>query len=255
MSRRAPGGVRYQRSPLISARDEDAARAGKPLPNLPVEAVVLGPKDRDLECSDVATLLRQRRRESRCNWKDLAVLYRQHLHRDELVAELTEQDIPFSIENMDVMDTPQARDLFACLGAVVSARDDASLFRVAALPQFTIDPEKLRAGIRALPRDQETGGVASVLEKIPGGAAVLRALQQVRDEIAKANAKSHAAAEIIIRKFGLDRTSPALAAILEFISQMGRKAHHHQRPTLRTARVSRLFSRSRRHHSHVIARG
>ena len=220
-----PGGLRFQRMPLISAREEDAAAAGKLLPSLPVEAVVLGPKDRDLECSDVATLLRQRHHESRCDWKDLAVLYRQHLHRDELVAELVEQKIPFSIENMDVMDTPQARDLFASLGAVVSARDDARLFRVAALPQFTIDPEKLRAGIRALPREPETGGgVAGVLEKTPGGAAVLGALQQVRDEIAKANAKSSVAVEIIVRRFGFDRTSPALAAIVEFVGKWEEKA-------------------------------
>lgn len=215
--------VLFQRAPLTSAREEDAARAGKSLPSPPVEAVVLGPKDRDLECSDVATLLRQRRRESRCDWRDLAVLYRQHLHRDELVAELAEQNIPFSIENMDVMDTPDARDLFACLGAVVSVRDDASLFRVAALPQFTIDPERLRPGLRALPRDQEAGGVAAVLEQIPGGAAVLNALQQVRDEIAKTKAKSRAAVEIIIRRFEFDRTSPAVAAIIEFIRKWEEK--------------------------------
>jgi len=218
-----PGGTRLQRAPLTSAREEHAARAGKMLASLPVEAVILGPKDRDIECADVATLLRQRRRESRCEWKDLAVLYRQHLHRDELVAELTGQKIPFSIENMDVVDTPQARDLFACLGAIVSVRDDASLLRVAALPQFTIDPEKLRVGIRALPRDQESGGVSTVLEQIPGGAAVLSVLQQVRDEISNANAKSRAAVEIILRKFGLDRSSPALAAILEFIRKWEEK--------------------------------
>jgi len=216
-SQSTPGALHFERRPLISAREEDATRAGKALPSVPVEAVVLGPKDRDLECADVATLLRQRRRESRCDWKDLAVLYRQHLHRDELVAELAEQKIPFSIENMDVMDTPHARDLFACLGAVVSARDDASLFRVAAFPQFTIDPEKLRAGIRSLPRDQESGGVAAVLEKVPGGSSVLKALQEVRDEIIKTNAKSRAAVEIIVRSFALDRTSPALIAIIEFI--------------------------------------
>jgi DNA helicase-2/ATP-dependent DNA helicase PcrA len=230
-----PGAARFQRAQLTSAREEDAARVGKTLPNVPVDAVILGPKDRDLECSDVATLLRQRRRESRCNWKDLAVLYRQHLHRDELVAELAERNIPFAIENMDVMDTPEARDLFACLGAVVSSRDDASLFRVAALPQFAIDPEKLRAGIRALPRDQETGGVASVLEKLPGGAAVLSALQQVRDEIAKANARSRAAVEIIARKFGLDHTSPALIAILEFVRKWEEK------PITSTAQISELL--------------
>ncbi len=218
-----PGGTRFQRVPLTSGREEDAARAGKALPSLPVEVVVLGPKDRDLECSDVATLLRLRRRESRCDWKDLAVLYRQHLHRDELVAELAEQNIPFSIENMDVMDTSDARDLFACLGAVVSVRDDASLFRVAALPQFTVDPERLRAGLRALPRDQEAGGVVTVLEQIPGGQAVLNALQQTRDEIAKTKAKSRAAVEIIIRRFDFDRASPAVSAILEFIRKWEEK--------------------------------
>ncbi|HTA22431.1 MAG TPA: ATP-dependent DNA helicase [Terriglobales bacterium] len=230
-----PGGARFQRAPLTSGREEDAARAGKALPSLPVEVVVLGPKDRDLECSDVATLLRLRRRESRCDWKDLAVLYRQHLHRDELVAELAEQNIPFSIENMDVMDTSEARDLFACMGAVVSVRDDASLFRVAALPQFTVDPERLRAGLRALPRDQEAGGVATVLEQIPGGRAVLNALQQTRDEIAKTKAKSRAAVETIIPRFELDRTSPAVSAILEFIRKWEEK------PMTGTGQISELL--------------
>ncbi len=214
---RNPGDAQFHRAPLISAREEEAARAGKNLAGVPVEAVILGPKDRDLECSDIATLLRQRRRESRCDWKDLAVLYRQHLHRDELVQELAAQNIPFSIENMDVMDTPQARDLFACLGAVVSNRDDASLFRVAALPQFNIDPQKLRAGIRALPRDENIGGVATVLERTAGGEAVITALDEVRAEIARFAAKGLAAVEIIIRRLGLDRTSPALTAIVEFV--------------------------------------
>jgi DNA helicase II / ATP-dependent DNA helicase PcrA len=230
-----PGGTHFQRSPLTSAREEDAGRAGKALPSSPVEAVILGPKDRDLECADVATLLRLRRRESRCEWKDMAVLYRQHLHRDELVAELAAQNIPFSIENMDVMDTPQARDLFACLGAVVSGRDDASLFRVAALPQFTIDPEELRVGIRALPRDQETGGVGAVLGKVGGGAAVLNVLQQVREEIAGTRAASRTAVEIIVRTFKFDRSSPALAAILDFITKWEEK------PITNSGQISELL--------------
>ena len=36
-----------------------------------------------------------------------------------------------------ISDTPEARDLFACLNAIVSAGDDVSLFRVAALPAST----------------------------------------------------------------------------------------------------------------------
>ncbi|MCU1295898.1 MAG: hypothetical protein JWO91_176, partial [Acidobacteriaceae bacterium] len=137
----------YKRSPLISGREEDALREGKKLPSIPVETVILTAKD--AECFDVVTEIRQQQRQNRSGWKDFAVLYRQHSHRDQLAEELAQQGIPFSIENMDVMDTPEVRDLFACLGAVFSTSDGASLFRVAALPQFAIDPEKLRAGMRA----------------------------------------------------------------------------------------------------------
>jgi len=216
-----PGGrgIEYRRAPLLSAREEEASRQGKPLPSVPVEAVLFAAKGKDMECSDAVRVIRQARRQSRCKWKEIAVLYRQHLHRNELVEELGEQGIPYSIENMDVMDTPEVRDLFACLGAVVSSKDDASLFRVAALPQFAIEAEKLRAGIRALPREQESGGVASVLEKMERGPAVLASLQQVRDEIGRISARSRAALEIILRKFGFDRTSPPLAAVLEFVSR------------------------------------
>ncbi len=231
-----PGGMAtlpYRRTPLISAREEEALRDGKELKSAPVEAVLL--TAREVECSDLVAVMRQQQRQSRCKWKDFAVLYRQHLHRDELVEELAEAGIPFTIENMDVMDTAQARDLFACLGAVVSTRDDASLFRVAALPQFAIDPEKLRAGIRAIPRQQKNSGVAAVLAEMDGGAAVLDALQGVREEIARAEAKSLAALNIIIRSFQFDRSSPPLAAILEFVSKWEKK------PTTKTGEIGELL--------------
>ncbi len=133
-----PGSTPYERSVLISAREEEAAREGKQLPRSPVEAVVLTAKD--FECTELVTTLRDWQRKTRRQWSDCAVLYRTHSHRDQLAAELARQDIPFSIENMDVMDMPEARDLFACMGAVVSDADGASLFRVAALPQFAINP-------------------------------------------------------------------------------------------------------------------
>ena len=102
--------------------------------SLPVDAVVLAAKE--VECADLVATIRDRQRKLRCKWSDFAILYRQHFHREQIVAELVEQGIPFAIENMDVMDTPEARDLFACLGAVVSVNDSASLFRVASFPQL-----------------------------------------------------------------------------------------------------------------------
>jgi ATP-dependent DNA helicase UvrD/PcrA len=212
----------YQRSPLVSKRDEDAASEGKSSQRDPVEAVILTAKEN--ECFDLGKVIQEKRRRLRCEWKDFAILYRAHPHRDQVAVELAERQIPFSIENMDVMDMPEARDLFACLGAVVSPDDGASLFRVAALPQFAIDPEKLRTGMRKLSRDSESPGLAAVLPQIPGGAAVLEELQQVRDEIVRTNAKSRAALEIIIRRFAFDRSSRPLAAVLEFVSNWEKKA-------------------------------
>ena len=207
----------YQRSPLISAREEEASRDGRSWSSPPVDAVVLAA--REFEVSDLVATIRDRQRKLRCKWGDFAILYRQHFHRELIVAELVEQGIPFAIENMDVMDTPEARDLFACLGAVVSLNDSASLFRVASFPRFAIDPEKLRAGIKGIPRDEKKSGVASVLAKIESGAAVLSALQRVRDEITRAGTTSSGVLNIIIRQFELNPTSPAIAAVLEFVKR------------------------------------
>jgi len=60
----------YKRSPLISAREEDAVREGKELKSAPVEAVLLTAKE--LECSDLVAAIRQQQKQSRCKWKDFA---------------------------------------------------------------------------------------------------------------------------------------------------------------------------------------
>ncbi len=227
------GSTPYRRSVLISAREEDAARGGKQLPRSPVEAVVLAAKD--FECTELVAALRDWQRKTRHKWSDCGVLYRTHSHRDQLAAELATQGIPFSIENMDVMDMPEARDLFACLGAVVSDADAASLFRVAALRQFEIDPEKLRSGIKALPRNAGTSAIALVLSQIEGGQRVLERLRQTRDDIAAANARGRAAVDLVARNFSLERDSRVLGAMLEFISAWEKK------PITKTGEISELL--------------
>jgi superfamily I DNA/RNA helicase/RecB family exonuclease len=212
----------YKRSPLISGREEDALREGKKLPGMPVETVILTAKD--AESFDLVTEIRQKRRRDRGGWKDFAVLYRQHSHRDQLADELAQQGIPFSIENMDVMDTPEVRDLIACLGAVFSANDGASLFRVAALPQFSIDPEKLRAGMRAVSRDARNSSMASVLAQVEGGSVLLETLARTQQEIVSTGAKSLAALKIILRDFAFDPKSQPIQAVLDFVSRWEEKA-------------------------------
>jgi len=227
--------LRYRRSPLLSARDEAAVREGRESNSASVEVVLLNAKE--AESFDLVTTIRQRQKQLRCKWGKFAVLYRQHLHRNELAVELAEQGVPFSIENMDVMDTPQARDLVACLRAVASGNDSASLFRVAALPQFTIDPEELRNGMKALPREGQNAGMAAVLGKIQGGAAVLEALQQARDEVARKKIGGGAALEIVMRRFALDRTSPPNVAILDFVRRWEEKP----KPIIKTGELAELI--------------
>jgi DNA helicase II / ATP-dependent DNA helicase PcrA len=211
------GSLNYKRSPLVSAREERAAESGKPLSGAPVEIVPLSAKD--FEATDLVAVIQDQRRQFRCRWKDFAVLYRSHFHRDEIAKELGEKGIPFSIENMDVLDTPEVRDLLACLGAVDSTADAASLLRVAALPQFRIDPEKFRVAMRAIPRDRPPGTtppLAVLLGQIEGGSAVLETLRRVRDAMSTAEAKTLATLDLLITTFGFDRASPPLRAMLKF---------------------------------------
>jgi DNA helicase-2/ATP-dependent DNA helicase PcrA len=213
-----------RRTPLQSAREEEALKAGPPIVSPPVSVVVL--TSRDAEGPDLVSFIRDAQKKSRCKWSDFGVLYRSHFHRDDVVHELAEADIPFVIESMDVSDTPEVRDLFACLNAVVSAGDDVSLFRVAALPRFQVNPEQLRQVMRAIARDNRESHVvplSSALDRVDGGAEVLSAVQRAREEIRGKPAKGRAALDIIVKQFALDAASPILQAALEFVGAWEQK--------------------------------
>ncbi|MGO8810775.1 MAG: ATP-dependent helicase [Candidatus Sulfotelmatobacter sp.] len=210
----------YRRVPLQSAREEEAQKEGQPLPTFPVEAISFSGKD--AEAPDVVSIIEGVKRRSRCKWKDFGILYRSHVHRDDVVQQLAEREIPFSIENMDVSDTPEVRDLFACVAVVVDLGADASLFRVAALPQFNVDPEQLRTTLRTMAKDSKEGVVvplASVLDCVAGGAEVLEYIRQARDEVGQNKAKARAALQLIGKKFRLPLNSPVLQASLKFAGE------------------------------------
>jgi DNA helicase II / ATP-dependent DNA helicase PcrA len=214
----------YQRVPLQSAREEDALRSGQKLASPPVEAVIL--TSRDAEGANIVSTIRDLQKKSRCKWSDFGILYRSHFHRDDVVLELAEADIPFVIESMDVSDTPEARDFFACLNAIVNSGDDVSLFRVAALPSFQVDPEQLRQVMRAVARERRDSKVvplSSALDRVKGGAVVLGAIQRAREEIRRRDAKALLAAQIIVKEFSLDLSSPILRAALYFVQEWEKK--------------------------------
>ncbi|HYM78660.1 MAG TPA: ATP-dependent DNA helicase [Candidatus Dormibacteraeota bacterium] len=208
--------IGYERTPLQSARDL-AGDASLP-PAAPVEGISFA--TREAEAADVVQTIKILRKKLHCRWSDFGVLYRQHPHRDALVRELVDARVPFIIENMDVSDTPEVRDLFACLSVVIADGDDVSLVRVAALPQFRVDPTLLRGVTRALAsqsRDSKVVPLATRLSEVPGGAAILSAITAAREEIEKTAAKGRRALEIVAARFQLDISSPILGAAMKFV--------------------------------------
>ena len=217
--------ISYQRAPLESLRDEEAKQKGDSTAAPPVEIVTWMHKE--VEAADLARRIqtkrkdRDRDKDQRCRWSDFAVLYRLHNHRDELVHELAERGIPFSIEGLDVLDTPEVRDVVACLTAAVSPNDAASLFRVAAVPQFGINAMELRAAMRAV-RRQELD-LRTVLGRLAGGSAVLESVEKVHREVGKDGVGADDAVEVVIQHFDLQR-SALIVAFLKFVEDWRKKA-------------------------------
>ncbi|HET9408517.1 MAG TPA: ATP-dependent DNA helicase [Candidatus Sulfotelmatobacter sp.] len=219
------GHLAYRRSPLQSIREEEASREGKPLPSVPVECISFVGKA--AEGPDVVATIRDLRKKLRCKWSDFGILYRQHTHRADVVRELADAQIPFAIDGMDVSDTPEVRDLFACLNVIVSPSDDISLFRVAALPQFNVDPEDLRATMRRIAsesRDSTAVSLYSVLDGVDGGPAIVEVIQVTRTEIDQNQCKGRKALEIIAQNFRLDTQSAVVSAALNFVGDWEKKA-------------------------------
>jgi DNA helicase-2/ATP-dependent DNA helicase PcrA len=221
------GAISYQRTPLESLRDEMARQSG-PTTTPPLVEIITW-RDKEVEAADLARRIQKKRKDEqkdkskgeRCRWSDFAVLYRVHSHRDELVHEFVERGIPFSIEGLDVLDTPEVRDVVACLTAAVSPDDAASLFRVAALPRFGIDAVELRAGMKAVRRQDLD--LRTVLGRIAGGAAVLDSVDRVHIEVEKDGVGAADAVRAVIRHFELLR-SPLVSTFLNFVEEWHKKA-------------------------------
>jgi DNA helicase II / ATP-dependent DNA helicase PcrA len=220
----SPERTSYRRSPLQSAREEDAKKSATMILSAPVDLVSFPAKE--AEASDIVRTIEAIRRSTHCKWRDFGILYRTHGHRDEVAHELADRAIPFNIENMDVSDTPEVRDLFACATVVVDLGSDASLFRVAALPQFDVDPEPLRCALRAIAsqsREGTTVPLASVLGTVSGGNDVLDCVRRTRDEVSHKNAKTRAALELMAKQFGLNLKSAAVQTALKFAAEWENK--------------------------------
>ncbi|HET8925635.1 MAG TPA: ATP-dependent DNA helicase [Candidatus Acidoferrum sp.] len=76
-------------------------------------------------------------------WKDFAVLYRQHAHRDELAEELSRRRIPFVISRLSILDHPLVKDVLAYLRMIATPFDGIACARVLAAPAWGLEAADL----------------------------------------------------------------------------------------------------------------
>jgi DNA helicase-2/ATP-dependent DNA helicase PcrA len=76
-------------------------------------------------------------------WRDFAILYRQHAHRDELVEELSRHKVPFVISKLSILDHPLVKDVLAYLRLIATPFDDIASARVLAAPAWSLKPADL----------------------------------------------------------------------------------------------------------------
>jgi DNA helicase-2/ATP-dependent DNA helicase PcrA len=154
-----------------------------------------------------------------CRWKHVAILYRQHRHRELLAAELSHRKIPIDVRGVNVLDTPEVRDALAAMRAIANSGDTAALFRIASLPRFGIHPDELRTALRNRERDAR---LLPVLEKVKGGQGLLDSLRQAQALAAPRKSAAVVALETAIKLFGVANT-PATLALKNFVREWTRK--------------------------------
>ena len=150
------------------------------------------------------SVLAMRRDDPGLEWKQLAVLYRSHYHREELVAELTHRGIPVRVKGVDLFQTPELRDAMAAL-RILDSSHPVALFRVAALAKFCVDPERFRAELALC---GEGASAEGALETVPGGLEVVETIRAARNELIAANNMLAAAMDIAQRAFALPDSMP-----------------------------------------------
>jgi len=76
-------------------------------------------------------------------WRNFAVLYRKHTHRERLLAALQRRQIPFVIKKFSILSSTIVRDLLAYLRMIAVPADNVAAARVLAAPYWGLEPRDL----------------------------------------------------------------------------------------------------------------
>lgn len=81
--------------------------------------------------------------EAGARWRSMAVLYRKHAHRAQLLDALRRRGIPFVIKNFSILPSTLVRDLLAWLRVIGEPGDNVACARVLAAPYWGLEPRDL----------------------------------------------------------------------------------------------------------------
>ncbi len=215
-----------QRKQLVSARVVEKPQ----LKGIPVELVytplLFSAETEAAEIADEIERLHQdcpghdtRAGHESCGWRRIAILCRQHRHREQLAAELSRRRIPIDVRGVNVLETPEVRDALAAMRAISNTGDSAAVFRIASLPRFGINPDELRLALRNRERD---ASFLPVLEKVKGGPTLLDALKQAQELATPRRSAAITALDTAIKQFGV-ANSPATQALRNFVRDWMKK--------------------------------
>ena len=207
-----PGGEHWERQPLLHNRTKP-----EPVPVAPVQ--IRAWEEQHDEAAFVAQEISRIHQAGR-PWQDFAVLYRGHSNRVQLVEQLVQRDIPFTVEGIDLLETAAVRDLLAALRAI-AGNDSVGLLRVAALPRFHVEGEAIRAALASREKDEETD-LEAVLENVPGGSEVITVLAELRHDVERFQRKALMACGLALKHFAM-APSAETEGFTQFVENWGRK--------------------------------
>jgi DNA helicase-2/ATP-dependent DNA helicase PcrA len=200
-----PGGEKWNRVPL---RHERTKKEPEPVP----PALVRGWVAKEEEAAFVALEIERMHALEDRAWKDFAVIYRSHRHPNEVVREFVRRGIPFAVTGLDLLETPEVRDLLSALQAM-HGEDAIATLRIAALTSFAVDAEALRTKLQA---QGENSNLESALESVRGGMQVVTAMQEARRLLERAGNKAVAACAIAMRQLDI-RRSDDIGGFVRFV--------------------------------------
>ncbi|HWQ03381.1 MAG TPA: ATP-dependent DNA helicase [Candidatus Nitrosotenuis sp.] len=161
-------------------------------------------------------------------WREFAVLYRMHTHREKLVAALAARAIPFAIRNLSILTNPLVRDVLAYLRLIARPHDNVSCARVLAAPAWGFTASDLVRLCARSPKGSLWESLRTAQAELPFSGGERRAAELVAFvQDFRGRAWKLSAAELLrelLAELGLglpadDPSAPHLEALLNFVDE------------------------------------